>query len=75
MSYRCPCCGSPVMDEDPKNITYEICEVCGIEVGYESPEHYPEIYSQWLASGMPRWIDDDGWKMKLNNWANTGLWI
>lgn len=62
-NYLCPVCGyclgeNPWKDNCP---TYEICDSCGIEFGYEDfscdfqerKTRYDELRVKWISEGMP----------------------
>ena len=62
MTYPCPVCGYPDLEEPPWNpvsgASYEICPSCGFEFGFtdESEGHsYGEWRARWIGSGMQWW--------------------
>lgn len=67
----CRVCGFDFVDtypwgEDGKNSTFEICDCCGTEAGYEDMT-IPSIHTQrekWISSGYV-WFNP---KMKPENW-------
>ena len=68
-TYTCPICGNPNLQDNPAKITYEICEGCGVEFGYEDPDTYPQIKERWIAAGRPVWKDTYG-----NREMWTAIW-
>ena len=65
MSFVCPVCGYPDLDENPRGEltggSYEICPSCGIQFGYNdeaggNPEARAGAYEKWrklwIESGM-----------------------
>jgi hypothetical protein len=61
MTYMCPVCGYPSLDEPPRSPTsgggsYEICPSCGFEFGVTDEDKgytYDEWRARWIAHGMP----------------------
>lgn len=57
--WRCRVCGlrqgSPPWGEDGKTPSFEICDCCGVEFGYEdaSPKAAEAYRQAWLARGAP----------------------
>ena len=67
MSFVCPVCGYPDLDENPRGEStggsYERCPSCGIQFGYDDEaggnldaraEIYEKWRHQWIERGM-RW--------------------
>lgn len=79
VTYTCPVCGYPGLDEPPYTYadisgpSYEICPSCGTEYGYDDDEtSHQELREKWLAAG-PVWYSKsrpqpEGWdgKKQLN---------
>jgi len=67
MSYVCPACGYPDLEESPRSLrtgggSYEICPSCGFEFGVTDDDlgfTYAAWRSRWIADGMP--------------WRSTGI--
>jgi ribosomal protein L37E len=60
MTYECPACGYPDLDEQPRTPgsggSYEICASCGFEFGYTdevSGFTYETWRARWIALGTP----------------------
>lgn len=61
MSYLCPACGYPDLEEPPRSPrtgggSYEICPSCGFEFGVTDDDlgiTYDEWRSRWVAAQMP----------------------
>jgi hypothetical protein len=60
MSYTCPVCGYPSLDDPPRDAggggSYEICPSCNFEFGFTDDDMeytYDEWRAQWIAKGMP----------------------
>jgi hypothetical protein len=55
MSYQCPVCGYPGLDNPPRSLglssVFEICSSCGFEFGY-TDEAIGYTFAQWRA----KWI-------------------
>ena len=68
--YICPVCGFPDLDEPPYdngNPSYNICDCCGFEFGYDdgSEEMSFETYrKKWIDEGA-KWFTKES---KPNNW-------
>ena len=55
--FNCPICGlswPKGVDEEEVRCSYEICDCCGCEYGYDDTPSYRE---QWLEKGAP-WFDE-----------------
>lgn len=62
--FHCPICGLPwLQGVDAKEVrySYEICECCGCEYGYDDTPTYRE---QWLKQGAP-WFNE---RQRPNEW-------
>ncbi len=65
MSYLCPACGYPNLQEPPRSLrtgggSYEICASCGFEFGVTDDDlgfTYDEWRRRWVADGTP-WTSD-----------------
>jgi hypothetical protein len=63
----CPVCGleqnEPPWGDDGKNPSFDICDCCGVEFGYEdsTPESIESYRKKWIAEGAK-------WKRKPENW-------
>ncbi len=59
MSYMCPVCGYPELDEDPSYIgSFEICPSCGFQFGVSDRDRgftYEQWRNFWKALGM-KWL-------------------
>ncbi|MGO4128407.1 hypothetical protein AB4Z01_28705 [Inquilinus sp. YAF38] len=60
MSFACPVCGFPGLDEAPRDehgcASFEICPCCGIEFGYEDAmTSHSELRARWIAGGKRWW--------------------
>jgi hypothetical protein len=66
MSYTCPACGYPNLQEEPRGKatggSYEICPSCGIQFGLDDEaggnltrrlELYRQWRQEWTKQGMP----------------------
>jgi len=61
MSYRCPVCGYPDLEEPPRSPktgggSYEICPSCGFQFGVDDDDRGvsdEEWRRRWVAEGMP----------------------
>lgn len=61
MSYLCPACGYPGLQELPRSPctgggSYEICPSCGFEFGVTDDDlgyTYDDWRRRWVADGMP----------------------
>jgi hypothetical protein len=60
-NHRCPVCGYPDLDEEPRSASgggsYEICPSCGFEFGVTDDDlgfTYRTWRERWIAGGM-RW--------------------
>lgn len=69
--YTCPVCGYPELDEPPRGIdgkipSFDICDCCGIEFGYEdtSESNILKYRQKWIDSGG-EWFCKD---LKPTNW-------
>jgi len=69
-SFFCRVCGlkqeAPPWGLDERSPTFEICDCCGIEFGYEdsSPSSIKKYRESWLASGA-QWFNP---KKRPTNW-------
>jgi transcription elongation factor Elf1 len=59
MSFQCPVCGYPSLDESPRSASgagsYEICPSCGFQFGVTDDDRgisAEEWRSQWIQEGM-----------------------
>lgn len=60
LTYRCPVCGYPGLDEPPYDehgcASYNICPCCGTEFGYDDNNiAHAELRKRWISSGMRWW--------------------
>ena len=72
--YRCRVCGllrdEPPWGKDGTTASFDICECCGVEFGYEDStrESVLKYRAAWLASGA-KWADPDekppGWSLDI----------
>jgi hypothetical protein len=61
MSYMCPVCGFPELQEPPRSPrtgggSYEICPSCGFEFGVTDDDRgftYDQWRQSWIDRGMP----------------------
>lgn len=60
MTYQCPACGYPGLDEPPRapsgGGSYEICSSCFFEYGVTDDDEgftYESWRERWIAEGMP----------------------
>jgi hypothetical protein len=56
VSFTCPVCGFPGLDEAPCDdhgcASFEICPCCGIEFGYDdATTSHSELRARWIAGG------------------------
>jgi rubredoxin len=72
-TYRCRVCGLRLMEPpwgvDGKSATFEICDCCGVEFGYEdsNPESTRAYRTEWLSKGA-NWFHPD---RKPTNWSTA----
>jgi hypothetical protein len=84
MSYICPVCGYPDLDDPPRSPgsggSYEICPSCGFEFGVTDDDRgftYTTWRARWIGLGMP-WDSigtappPDGWDPRAQL-ARAGL--
>lgn len=61
MSFECPACGYPDLDEAPRSPrsgggSYEICPSCGFQFGVTDDDRgisYERWRARWIERGMP----------------------
>lgn len=74
VSFICPVCGYPDLDEPPRSErtgagSYEICPSCGFEFGVTDDDQglsYGEWRRRWVERGMP-W-DSESIRPAPKNW-------
>lgn len=59
--FTCPVCEYEKLDADPILETYDICDQCGTEFGYNKPSQYQAIREAWIGAGMPFWEETGNW--------------
>ena len=70
LEYLCRVCGwqqeEPPWGEDGKTPTFNICDCCGVEFGYEDaiPESIAKFRSKWLNNGT-HWFNE---RKKPKDW-------
>ena len=73
MKHICPVCGYPDLNEPPyldNNPSYEICNCCGFEFGYDDGSeghNYISYRAEWIAGGAKWFIP----KSCPSNWSLT----
>lgn len=71
MINNCRVCGfihsSPPWGIDNQSPTFEICDCCGVEFGYEdsTPQSIKDYREKWIKQGTP-WFNK---KIKPENWS------
>jgi hypothetical protein len=61
---NCPICGLPwseAIEQEEARCSFEICDCCGCEYGYDD---YPKYREEWIRKGAP-WFDP---KERPLNW-------
>ena len=74
ISYVCPVCGYPDLDEEPRTEesggSYDICPSCGFEFGVTDDSEgftYEQWRTQWVQTGMIWWSNmkaPKGWNAR-----------
>ncbi|MNC18645.1 hypothetical protein D3C76_213580 [compost metagenome] len=70
MSYCCPVCGYPNLDEEPYKDeseigSFDICPCCAFHFGYNPKHTIPEYRYKWIRNGAEWFSEED----KPNDWS------
>ena len=56
MSYMCPVCGYPDMEEPPED--FEICDCCGTQFAFhDDVKSHKDLRAEWIGRGAP-WFSE-----------------
>ena len=74
MSYLCPVCGFPGLDDPPRSSVTgagsdEICPSCGFQFGFDDDDRhisYQQWRNKWIEEGM-KW--NSGSRKRPSNWS------
>lgn len=83
INYRCRVCGLKQSDkpwgDDNKTPTFEICDCCGVEFGYEdsTPQGINNYRQKWIETGA-KWMNPnekpDDWNLEVQL-AEIGVYL